>query len=80
METKYKFKELMIERYSTRNFQKKEVPENVLREIVSTAQRAPSWENRQPWNIYISWGKVLEAIRKDWIDKNNAKIKGYIKN
>ena len=77
MESKYKFKELMIERHSSRNFQKKEVPENVLREIISIAQRAPSWENSQPWNIYVASGEVLDAIRKDWIEKNKAKIKGY---
>ena len=62
METKYKFKELMIERYSTRNFQKKEVPENVLREIFSTA--APSWENRQPWNILFLQGKYSKQLEK----------------
>ena len=77
MESKYKFKDLMVERHSSRNFQKKEVPEKVLREIILTAQKAPSWENSQPWKIYVASGEVLEAIRKEWIEKNNKKIKGY---
>ena len=43
--SKYNFISLMNERHSVRNFQKKEIPENLLKEIITTAQRAASWEN-----------------------------------
>ena len=77
MESIHKFKELMNKRHSVRKFVPKEVPENVLREIMSVAQRAPSWENSQPWSAYIATGEVLNKIREVWIEKNEQKIKGY---
>ena len=33
----------------------------------------PSWENSQPWNIYIAVGDVLEEVRKVWIEKRLEK-------
>jgi len=77
MSTPHKFKELMKERHSARKFQAKEIPENILKEIVSEALDCPSWCNSQPWNVYVVTGKPLEEIRKEWIAKNNEKIKGY---
>ena len=40
MQSKYKFEELSKERHSVRKFLPKEVPEKVLREIMTVAQRA----------------------------------------
>ena len=77
MESKYKFKELMKERHSIRKFQKKEIPENILKEIISISLLSPSWGNTQPWNIYVASGNTLEEIRKIWISKNKENIKGY---
>ena len=37
----------------------------------------PSWENSQPWNIYIAVGDVLEEVRKVWIEKGLENMKGY---
>ena len=72
-----KFNELMKERHSVRKFQKKEIPENTLKEIMSTSLLSPSWCNSQPWNIYIASGKTIEEIRKIWISKNKENIKAY---
>ena len=66
----------MNERHSARNFQKKEIPENLLKEIITTAQRASSWENSQPWNVYVATGEVLEQIRKEYSERSKKKIKG----
>jgi len=52
------------------------VSEDTLREIVKIAGRSPSWENSQPWNVYIATGETLEKIREEWIDENDKKIKG----
>ena len=71
------FKELMKQRHSVRFFQKKEIQENTLKDIISTALNSPSWGNSQPWNIYVASGKTLEEIRKVWISKNKEGIKGY---
>ena len=77
MDSKYKFKELMKERHSSRKFQKKEIPENILKEIISISLLSPSWGNTQPWNIYVASGNTLEEIRKIWISKNKENVKGY---
>lgn len=37
---------------------------------------SPSWENSQPWNVFIATGETLEKIRERWIAENNQKIKG----
>jgi len=77
MSSQYNFEELMKKRHSVRKFQSKEIPEDVLKNIISTSLRTPSWANSQPWNIYVVSGQALEEIRKVWISKNNEQIKGY---
>ena len=76
MESKYKFDELMKERHAARDFQKKEIPEETLKEIIKTALNCPSWCNSQPWKVYVVTGEPLENIRKECISKNEQKIKG----
>lgn len=70
------FKEVMSTRHSVRSFTDKEVPVEVLREIVLTAGRAPSWENSQPWNVYIATGETLARIKDIWAAKYADKVKG----
>ena len=77
MASKFNFKELMKERHSARNFLPKEIPEEKLKEIIKVSLDSPSWCNSQPWNIYVVSGKPLEEIKKEWISKNDQKIKGY---
>ena len=71
------FDELMKARHSVRYFQKKEIPENTLKEIITTALKSPSWCNSQAWNIYVASGKTLSEIKNIFISKNNEGIKGY---
>lgn len=71
------FKELIDTRHSARNFKADEIPEETLKEIVELASKTPSWENNQPWKIYIATGDSLEKIRKDFVSKNDEGIKGY---
>ena len=71
------FEKLMNERHSVRYFQKKEIPQDTLKKIISLALKSPSWCNSQAWNIYVASGKTLSEIRNIWISKNKEKIKGY---
>jgi len=71
------FEDLMKARHSVRYFQKKEIPENTLKQIITTALQAPSWCNSQAWNIYVASGKTLSEIRNLWISKNKEGTKGY---
>ena len=77
MDTIFDFKELMKKRHSARYFLSKPIPEEILKEIMSTSLLTPSWGNSQPWNIYIASGNTLEGIRKDWIAKNKEVTKWY---
>ena len=77
MDSKFDFKELMKQRHSARYFLSKPIPEETLKEIMTTSLMTPSWGNSQPWNIFIASGKTLEDIRKDWITKNKESEKGY---
>ena len=70
------FKEVMAKRHSVRHFKADEIPAEVLEDIVSTAERAPSWENSQPWNVYIATGETLKKIKDIWAKKYADKIKG----
>ena len=76
MEAKH-FEEWMKARHSVRYFQKKEIPEDTLKQIISIALQAPSWCNSQAWNIYVASGKTLSEIRTQWISKTKQGIKGY---
>ena len=72
-----KFDELMKARHSVRYFQKKEIPENTLKQIITTALQTPSWCNSQAWNIYVASGKTLSEIKNIYKTKSQEKIKGY---
>ena len=70
------FKEVMNARHSVRCFKDEEVPTEVLEDIVRIAGRTPSWENSQPWNVYIATGETLAKIRQVWVAKYADKVKG----
>jgi len=56
-------------RNSTRAFKPEPVPQQVLREIVELAVRAPSWANTQPWELVIVGGSKVEEIRKAFVER-----------
>ena len=70
------FKEVAEERHSVREFKEDAIPEEILKDIIKTAERTPSWENSQPWNVYIATGETLRQIRESWREKYAHEIKG----
>lgn len=71
------FKTLMDERHSVRNFSDREIDKELLREMVRIAAKTPSWENNQPWNLYIATGDSLKEIKSVWKEKYAEGTKGY---
>lgn len=59
----YDLDQTIKERRSVRGFLPKPVPRDVLEEVLSLAQRAPSNCNVQPWRVYIASGETLEGLR-----------------
>ncbi len=51
-------------RKSIRGYKPDPVPEEVLREILEAATRAPSSMNTQPWEITVVTGKALDNIKQ----------------
>ena len=51
-------------RKSTRGFQGKPVPKDVVEEIINTAKLAPTSYNTQTWHIHAVAGNVLKKIRE----------------
>jgi nitroreductase len=50
------------DRKSIRGYKSNPVPQNILKEILDTAVRAPSADNSQPWEITVITGQVLRDL------------------
>lgn len=61
-------------RKGIRGYKPDPVPEEVLREILDIARRAPSQMNSQPWEIIVVTGEVLDNIRKGNIEMLTAGV------
>jgi nitroreductase len=61
--------EAINQRKSIRAFKADPVPQEILKEIIELALRAPSWGNTQPWEFAIVTGKKLEEIRQAFVEK-----------
>ena len=55
-------------RKSIRGYKPDPVPQEILREIIEIAERAPSAMNTQPWEITVVTGKILDNIRQSQIE------------
>jgi nitroreductase len=58
----------LISRFTCRAFKSEPVKKKMILEILEVATRAPSWANTQPWEIFVAGGKVLENIRKIFLE------------
>jgi nitroreductase len=56
-------------RKSIRAFKSDPVPQDIIRNIIEQAQRAPSWANTQPWEFAVVTGAKLKAIQDDFTER-----------
>ena len=56
------FSQLLLRRYSCRDFLPEPVPERLLRDMVALARTAPSSANLQPGKLYALTGEPLERV------------------
>ncbi|MCX8126295.1 MAG: nitroreductase, partial [Dehalococcoidia bacterium] len=70
--------EAMRNRKSIRAFEPRPVPEQLLREVLQVAIRAPSSGNSQPWDIVVVAGEILRRIGDENVRRFRAgmEIKG----
>jgi nitroreductase len=57
-------REAILNRRSIRKFFKKEIPEELIKEVLTDSQWAPSWGNTQPWEIMVIAGAPLEDFKQ----------------
>ena len=51
-------------RQSIRSFQKKEVPQEIIKKILNISRFAPSGGNTQPWKIYVLSQKLMKELEE----------------
>ena len=72
------FDEVIISRKSVRSFQEKEIPEEILNNMMEAAQLSPSFQNKQCWRfIVVRDKKIIKdlALKSGMISKVNFFIK-----
>ena len=58
----------MDNRYSCRAYLSKEVTNENINQIVSTASKVPTWCNAQPWSVLVTKGNQTKAFSKALVD------------
>ncbi len=65
--------DIIKERRSIRNFEEKDVPEELLNKVLESIKWAPSWANTQCWEIIvIKDNAIKEELQKTMLMKNPA--------
>lgn len=68
------FQEVNLKRRSIRDFQKKEVPQEIIDEILKEALEAPSSSNTQPFMVVVATGETLQKIGDELTTKYKASL------
>ena len=69
-----KFDDVILGRRSIRGYKPDPVPQELIKEILTLAMRAPSSMNTQPWNFYIITGEPLDRIRAGNTERNMSGV------
>lgn len=62
-------------RRSIRKYKNKDIPKEVILELIDTARISPSAKNIQPWKFYVAKGKTKDTIAefmKEYADANGS--------
>ena len=71
---KMRFDDVILGRRSIRGYKPDPVPQELIREILALAMRAPSSMNTQPWNFYVITGAPLDRVRQGNTERNLAGV------
>ncbi len=52
----------ITERYSVKSFSKRELPDEIIKNILEAGRLAPSWVNMQPWHFIVIKGEQNKAL------------------
>jgi nitroreductase len=67
--------EIILGRRSIRRYQEKDIPNEVLDDVLEAARWAPSWANVQPWEFVVVKDKsIKEQIQKNVPSRNPSSL------
>lgn len=67
-------RDAILNRRSVRGYRPERVPQEILSEIFTLAQQAPSNCNIQPWKVYVASGEVKERLRDAMVARLTAGV------
>jgi nitroreductase len=71
--------QIIKERRSIRKYEEKDVPEEILNQILEAVRWAPSWTNCQPWEVVVVKDQgVKEKLQASLPPKGNPAIKAIV--
>lgn len=68
---------ILMKRRSARDFTDQPIDVALLKTILAEAQQAPSWENTQPWKVYVAMGDTANKIRAAHQESTNSEQKSW---
>ena len=68
------YDDVVMGRRSIRGYKPDPVPQELIREVIALAIRAPSSLNTQPWHFHVVTGEPLDRIRKGNTERNLAGV------
>ncbi len=63
--------EIIKERRGIRKYQEKEVPNDILNQVLEAVKWAPSWANTQCWEVVVARDNITKANLKETIGPKN---------
>lgn len=70
------FDEVLKNRHATRFFTRQQIKLQDIKEIISDAQKAPSWLNAQERKIFVATGETAKIIRKEFQERAEKNLIG----
>lgn len=64
------FQQVINNRHSIRQFTNQPVEREQIKQIVSLAQKSPSWVDSQPWQVYAAMGASLRKIKEAYQEQD----------
>jgi len=72
------FMDIIKGRRSIRNYQEKEIPEEILNDILEAVRWAPSWGNKQCWEVIIVRDQSIKEALSHTLGKINPAQKAMV--
>ena len=73
------FNDVINSRKSIRSFDPhKTVADELIKKIIASAQRTPSWTNSQPWRVYVATGGTLAVSKQITLNGRKVRLRAIL--